>query len=80
MQHGSTLKVIITVETKKVEFESNINQLFNSDTEIVFRKSNFVSKRTLGINCTLSSRDIKRSILPFLQNPSELLNITFESC
>ncbi|UCD02522.1 MAG: DUF371 domain-containing protein [Promethearchaeota archaeon] len=46
--------------------------------DIVFRTSNYLSDRTVLINCTKSSSDLKRNLLEKIKIPSKRLLIIFE--
>jgi hypothetical protein len=52
----------------------------SSQTEVVIRKSNFISSRTLCINCDKGSVDIPKVMIRLLQDPSSkgTLKITSE--
>lgn len=43
--------------------------------EMVFRKSEFISDRTVLINCSFSSRDIPQPIVQFMQNPENKMTV-----
>lgn len=61
------------------EFEFNLDKNFCSEHEIVFRRSDFKSDRTLGIKCTKCACDIDRRIVEILKNDKEnaILNVYF---
>ena len=46
--------------------------------DMVFRKSNFICDRTVLINCTKSSKEIKRELIEKLKDPGKKLSIIFE--
>jgi len=46
--------------------------------DIVFRTSNYISGRTVLINCTKSSSDLNRNLIKKLKIPSKRLLIIFE--
>ena len=53
----------------------NVNKNFNSDHEIVVRRSNFISDRTLGINADKSSFEINRKIINKLKDSSNIVKV-----
>ncbi|MFW9875313.1 MAG: DUF371 domain-containing protein [Candidatus Thorarchaeota archaeon] len=46
--------------------------------DMVFRKSNFICERTVLINCSKSSIELKRDLTQTLKNPKTKLLISFE--
>jgi hypothetical protein len=46
--------------------------------DIVFRKSNFISDRTVLVNCTKSSNDINPELIKKLKIPGNRLSLIFE--
>ena len=46
--------------------------------DLVFRTSNYISNRTVLINCTKSSNEINRKLIEKLQTPETELSIIFE--
>ncbi|MGM5487941.1 MAG: DUF371 domain-containing protein [Nanobdellota archaeon] len=49
--------------------EADVNPGFVSDGELVIRKTDFVSKRTIGINATKSSLELDRKLINALTSP-----------
>ncbi|MHA2249606.1 MAG: DUF371 domain-containing protein [Candidatus Kariarchaeaceae archaeon] len=47
-------------------------------TDIVFRKSDFKSPRTIAINCSFTACDLPRSIVKKLKDPDEKLQVTIK--
>ena len=46
--------------------------------DIVFRKSNYICDRTVLINCTKSSNDLKRELIEDLKHPGKKISIIFK--
>jgi len=65
----SKIKIIITVEDLIEEITADINKEFSDEHEIVIRKSNFLSDRTLGINASKAVLDLDRKLVDKLKNP-----------
>ena len=59
---------VIKVNNIKDTFVGYLNPNFNSDREIVIRKSNFSSQRTLIIKSNKAAIDINRRIIDLLKN------------
>ena len=52
--------------------------IFNSRTEIVIRKTDFVSQRTLAIKANKAAFDIKRNFIAYLKNKEHKITIYIE--
>ena len=48
---------------------------FQDEIDMVFRKSAFISPRTVAINSTIVARDLPLSMIKLLQDPSSILQI-----
>ena len=65
-------KIIVSLNGQKYadEFEGILNKNFDIySREIVFRKSQFDSYRTLAIRCNKPARDLDRNMIEALKNP-----------
>lgn len=49
----------------------------SSPISIVFRKSDFLSERTILINCSKVSSDINREVVEYMKDPSHQMKISF---
>ncbi len=65
----SKLEIIITVEDLMEEFIADSNPDFNDEHEIVIRKTDFISERTLGIKADKAVRDLNHKLINKLKNP-----------
>jgi len=65
----SKIRIIITVENMKEELIAEINKEFNEEHELVIRKTEFLSKRTIGINANKAAFDLSRNLVEKLKNP-----------
>ena len=63
--------------SEEVNFDANKN--FESNHEIVIRKTNFLSERTLGINADKSSFELKRGLMNFLKRKEAKIEVIIES-
>ena len=75
-------KIKITIKT--INFLDSFYGYGNKDltlidkNDIVFRKSDFICGRTILINCTKSSRELKRDLIQELRNLHNKFSLTFE--
>ncbi len=65
----SKLRIIIKIEKEKEEIIAHTNKLFNDGHEIVIRKSEFASKRTLGIRADKAAKDLNKKLVELLKTP-----------
>ena len=70
------IEVTLLVEKKKFSFTSKTNKKFNDNNELVFRKSEFDSIRTLGIQSTKTANDIPRTLIQKMKNPKQKIEVT----
>lgn len=73
-------KVQITVEVNGLQdvFKAVINPYFDDDHEIVFRKSRYSSRRTLGNQLSKGSNRLDRDIVELMQTPDTVMKVTVE--
>jgi len=76
---SSKIRVVIRVADIIEEINCVINKEFNDEHEIVIRKSNFISKRTLGIRADKAAIDLSRELIKNLQNPKTRATVIIES-
>ena len=69
IKNKNKLKIIIRINNLKEEINANINQKFNSKSEIVIRKTDFISERTLATNANKAAIDINRKWIELMKNP-----------
>jgi len=67
------LKIVICADNIKEEINCIHNIDFDDEKEIVFRISDFLSKRTLGIRCDKASRDFSKEFKEKLKDPKKLI-------
>ena len=70
VKNYSKIKIIIKVDNVNEEINCNVNKEFNDENEIVIRKTDFVSKRTLGINANKAAIDLDRKLISKLKDPN----------
>lgn len=78
--NGKKIKVTLRIDDIQDSFYGFGNKelrLLDKD-DIVFRKSSYVSDRTILINCTKSSSEIDRELIERLKVPGKKLSIIFE--
>lgn len=73
-------KIRITVEVagKSDTFRAVINPHFNSDHEVVFRKSLYPSDRTLGHFLNKGANRLDREIVHLMQHPETQMTVTLQ--
>lgn len=69
------VKIIISVNNEKFEVNAVLNEGFNDEKEVIIRKTNFASERTLGINADKTASDVPEKMAKLLQNPWQKLKI-----
>lgn len=73
----------ITIELKisnlKETMKATINKGFNDDTELVVRKTNFISERTFAINADKAAKDFSREFVERLKNYDAELTVNLIS-
>ncbi len=74
----SKIKIRITIEGISDEVIGFANKGFNDKTEIVIRKSDYISKRTLCVRADKAAIDINRKIVEYLKrsDASAIVEIT----
>jgi hypothetical protein len=74
-------QVRITVEVGGLQdrFRAIINPGFDDDREMVFRRSTFRSKRTLGIRLNKGAISLNRDIVQLMRDPTARMKVTLES-
>jgi hypothetical protein len=65
----SKVKIILKVGNLKEEIISSVNKDFNDGHEIVIRKSEYCSNRTLAIRADKAAADIDRRLVELLKTP-----------
>ena len=72
------IKIEISCGDLKDVINAKVNPNFNHESEIVIRKSNFISERTLGINADKSANDLNRELINKLKDPDVKANVYIE--
>lgn len=72
---NNKIRIIIKGNNIKEEITAEINPDFNSDTEMVIRKSDFKDKRTFAINSNKSSKDLDRNFTEKISNDGQEISI-----
>jgi uncharacterized protein len=61
---------------EQISASGSAQLILTHPSDIVIRKSNYISDRTLAVNADKSSNDISRAIIERLKNPKQEINIT----
>ena len=81
-------KISITIKTitknkkyKKIleKISAELNTSFDSNKEIVIRKTNFISERTFAINSNKAAFDLNKDLIKFLKEKKNRINIIIET-
>ena len=57
---------------------AEVNPGFNSDSEMVIRKSDFIDKRTFAVKANKSSIELGRNLISLLKDPKQEINILID--
>jgi uncharacterized protein len=78
---ASTTKVAILIEVDSLKWQINAlgspKLTLTDSKEIVIRKSDFASERTMAVCADQSSLDMPREMVERLKNPNQQINVTF---
>ncbi len=73
------IKLTIAVAGLKEEITAVANKNFSSEHEIVLRKGEFASERTLGIHADRAAADLNRRMVEKLRSGSTAVSVTIET-
>ena len=76
---GKKIKAEIIVDDIKDEFSFDINPDFLDKEEIVIRKSEFNSERTLGFRLDKAAKDIKRELVDKVKDENIKFKVVFRT-
>ena len=68
-------------KSKKIleKISAELNTSFDSNKEIVIRKTNFISERTFAIKANKAAFDLNRDLIKFLKEKKNRVSITIET-
>lgn len=69
------IKLVIEFDNLKEGIIAEINPKFNDDKEIVIRKGEFCSERTLGVRCDRASSELNRNFVNKLKDKNQEMKI-----
>jgi hypothetical protein len=80
----SEIKKLLTYKKIKIiiedqEITADVNPDFNDKKEIVIRRSDFKSPRTLGINADKAAIDLNKKLVEKLKNPKTKVKVEIKS-
>ena len=78
IQNCDRIKLTITVAGMKDEITAAPNRSYSSDTELVLRKGDFLSDRTLGTRACKAAADLKRGMIDALKSGNMAATITID--
>jgi len=72
--------IIETINNNKIveKINAEINPNFNSDREIVIRKTDFISDRTFAIRADKAADDLNRYLIKSISNNKQKIKIVFD--
>jgi hypothetical protein len=73
------LRVDLKVGDQADHFKAYANPEFDSDDELVFRKTQVRTDRTLGVHLSKSSAKLSRDLIEAMKDPNAVLHVTIES-
>ena len=83
MEKSKAKKITITISTpdKKINetVEAELNPNFNDEKEIVIRKTDFASQRTLAIRSDKAAFGLNKSLIEFLKKKENEISVIIES-
>ena len=63
------ITIVISIDELREEVHAKVNRNFNHKHEIVIRKNDFISTRTLGIKADKAAIDLNKKLIEKLKNP-----------
>lgn len=79
IKEETNLKMVITAGDISDEVVFEANQNFNDEREIVIRRGDFASDRTLGIKADKACADLKKELVEKLRNPEQRVDVLIET-
>ena len=76
---GEKLKIVISAKGIKDEITCLVNPEFDDSHEIVIRKFDFSSGRTLGIRCDKASSDLCAGLKAAFRDPEQKIKVTIST-
>jgi hypothetical protein len=77
-QLSGKVRVTLTVDALSDAFTAVVNSRFDDDHEVVFRRSRYPSKRTLGIFSSKVAIGLNRDLVRRMQDPAARMTVTIE--
>ena len=76
-----TNKISIKISNNKIRetISARVNPDFSDDRELVIRKTNFISKRTLGISSNKAALDLSMELMTYLKEKRNKITIVIEN-
>jgi len=79
IQNKEKIKIILEVDSLKEEINCSVNKDFNDSHEIVVRRSDFASERTLGIKADRVCIDFSREFVEKMKDKDSKINILIKN-
>jgi hypothetical protein len=72
------IKITVEVEGLTDKFYATINPDFDDEHEIVFRRSRYRSRRTLGVLLNKGANTLRRDIVQLMKDPKQVMEVTLQ--
>ena len=81
-RQGAKLTVLIEADvfSEEVHAHGSLHLSLSDPVEMVIRKSDFTSNRTLAVHADKAAADLSRALVAKLQNPEQKVKITLTVC
>ena len=74
-QKYDTAEITLRIGEEQYTFTSSLNKNFLDAHELVFRRTEFTSPRTLGVRCTTTAQMIPRTMMQQMKNPKQTMMV-----
>lgn len=78
INNSKKIKLTLNAAGIQEELIAEVNNGFDDCKEIVVRKTEFLSKRTLGINSSKSAIELKRELINYMKKQDAFLLVTIQ--
>ena len=78
LKQAHRIRIAIDLDGDVIAFHAHANPDFDDDEELVFRRSEFNSARTVGVKSSMACVDLPRDFVQKLKNPKQQVLIHLE--
>lgn len=78
--NGNKIKIIIKTPDNEAQetIEAEVNSSFNSDNELIMRKTDFASERTFAVKANKAAFELNRSLINYLKKEGGKVIVIFK--